>query len=438
LNSGGTSLIVDGTTDGGGTWTAETVSPTGTLTSPAISCQATATKGTCVVVTGKNAWVTVNSGSAWSASSLTGISSPVLDGVSCPTTSVCFATASGAGVVKLSGGTTYKASGEAWSTLSIGVTAESLAGISCASASVCTTGGLQVATYTTGSVNLGYQGAVLTTTNGGTSWTSSLTNGAPPTNLLANALLVDGPSFFSCPTSSACLAGGQEGVVSSQDDNVAPWTGAFLTPNLATATQLNCASLLACYLSPGSDVTYRSSGGGVGWNPENLPTTEKNGSSYSGPTNSVIDSSCNGTSLCAFLGKTTDGAYDEGWSSDGQTWAAQAESATSGATSALGCLTASTGYCIYFEKPSSSPAELEITGPCTLATCPSLGTLPNLETADGSSCVGSLDCWVVGQNTSGDGAVWATTNAGVTWTQQSLPSPLNGTTATFGQSSISC
>jgi len=111
-----------------------------------------------VVVTGKNAWVTVNSGTGLVGILVDGISTPVLDGVSCPTTSVCFATANGTGVVKLSGGTTYKASGEAWSTLSIGVTAESLSGISCASASVCTTGGLQDATYTTGSVNLGYQG----------------------------------------------------------------------------------------------------------------------------------------------------------------------------------------------------------------------------------------------------------------------------------------
>jgi YD repeat-containing protein len=341
-------------------------------------------------------------------------------------------------VVKLSGGTTYKASGEAWSTLSIGVTAESLSGISCASASVCTTGGLQDATYTTGSVNLGYQGAVLTTTNGGTSWTSSLTNGAPPTNLLANALLVDGPSFFSCPTSSACLAGGQEGVVSTQDDNVAPWTGAFLTPVMSTATQVNCVSLLACYLSPGSDVTYRSSGGGVGWNPENLPTTEKNGSSFSGPTNSVSESSCNGTSLCAFLGNTIDAAYDEGWSSDGQTWAAQAGNAASGTTfTALSCFTVATGYCIYFEKPSSSAATIAVTGPCTLTTCPSLATPSGIENADGSSCVGSQDCWVVGQTTSGDGAVWMTINAGVSWTQDTT-FPLNGTVGFSTVSPISC
>ncbi len=434
------SLVVYATTSGGSTWSAQSVSPSGTVTNPSISCEVGSSVGTCMVVTGANALATTDGGATWGATSLSPISSPTLDAVSCPTVSTCFATDNGTGIAELSGGSSFIGTGAStWSALTLGLSINSLAGISCASASVCTTGGMQDATDTHGSgSDIGYQGTVLSTSNGGANWTSSLTNGDPPTNLLPNALLVHGPNYFSCPTSAACLAGGEEGIVASRNDNVAPWTGAFLTPVMA-GTQLSCATLSACFMAPGSDVTFRSPGGGRSWYPENLPTIESNSSTsgISGPTNNVYDSGCNGTSLCGFLGKTTDGYYDQGWSSDGQTWTTQADDATSGSDSfqALSCLTS--GYCIYFDNNSSS-STLDHLGPCTgTGTCPTLTTPTGITKTFASSCEGSADCWVVGQNTSGDGAVWATTNGGVTWTLQSLPSPLSGTGA-FTQSSLSC
>jgi RHS repeat-associated protein len=434
----GSSLVIYATTNGGSSWGLQSTSTTGILTDPAISCLSSTPTGTCVVVTGDNALATTN-GTAWNATSLTGISSP-LDGVSCPTTSTCFATTtngSASGVAKLSGGTSFYGTGAStWSSLTLGLTVTSLSGISCTSASVCTTGGLQVATDTAGSgVNIGSQGATIATSNGGTSWTSSLANGNPPTNLLPNAVLIDGLSFFSCPTTTVCLGGGPEGVV-AQNASAGPWTGVFLTPVLSTTNQINCASPLACFLSPASDVTYRSSGGGAGWDPENLPSTETNTSTTkSGPTSSVSESSCNTTSMCGFLGTTTDGADVEGWSSDGETWGAIAGSATGNDYAALSCLTT---YCIDFNDVGSSPTETAF-GPCTTSsTCPTLTPPTSMASAASTSCVGTEDCWVVGMTTSTVAGVWGTTNGGATWTSESLLSTTLGGATGFSGSSISC
>ena len=430
----GSSLVVYDTTNGGSSWTLGTTPTTGTLTNPTISCLPSGSSGTCVVVTGDNALATTN-GSTWNATSLTGIASP-LNGVSCPTTSTCFATTNGSGVAKLSGGTSfYGAGASTWSNLTLGLTVTSLSGISCASASVCTTGGLQDATDTAGTGSIiGYQGATIATSNGGTSWTSSLANGNPPTNLLPNAVLIDGLSFFSCPTTTVCLGGGPEGLV-AQNASAGPWTGAFLTPVLSTTNQINCASPLACFLSPASDVTYRSSGGGAGWDPENLPSvTNTSTTNKDGPTNEVSDSSCNTTSMCGFLGTTTDGADVEGWSSDGETWGTVAGSATGNNYTALSC---TTNYCIDFND-NGSTIPVTAFGPCTpSATCPTLATPPSMVSAASSSCVGSLYCWVVGMTSTGAG-VWGSTNGGSTWTSESLLSTtLSGTTG-FSASSISC
>jgi RHS repeat-associated protein len=420
---------------GTSSWTAGTgLTTTGSLTAPSISCLGTGTSGTCVVVSGDNALEITGGSSTWSATTLTGIPSP-LNGVSCPTVTTCFATTGGTGVAELSGGTSFSTS--TWSSLTLGLTITSLSGISCASASVCTTGGLQDATdtYLTGS-NIGNQGATIETTNGGTTWTSSLTNGNPPSNLLPNALLVDGPSFFSCPTTAVCLGGGVEGLV-AQNASAGPWTAAYLTPVVTSSStkQINCASPLACFLSPFSDVTYRSSGGGAGWDPENLPSAVLNTgtSPRSGPTNSVSETSCNTTSMCGFLGTTTDGADEEGWSADGETWNAIAGTATGHDYTALSCTTT---YCFDFDDVGSSPAVTAF-GPCLPSACPTLGTPPSMASAASSSCVGASDCWVVGETTSGAGAVWLSLDGGVTWTQQSLPSGLTGSTA-FSSSSISC
>ncbi len=435
--SASSALVVYATTTGGSSWSLQTTSTSGTLTNPSISCLSNGTNGTCVVVTGDNALATTD-GSTWNATSLTGISSP-LDGVSCPTASTCFATTTNgsvSGVAKLSGGTSFYGTGAStWSSLTLGLSVTSLSGISCASSSVCTTGGLQDATDTVGTgVIIGFQGATIATSNGGTSWTSSLTNGNPPTNLLPNAVLIDGLSFFSCPTTTVCMGGGPEGLV-AQNASAGPWTGAFLTPVMSTTNQINCASPLACFLSPASDVTYRSSGGGAGWDPENLPSTETNTSTTkSGPTSLISESSCNTTSMCGFLGTTTDGADVDGWSSDGETWGAIAGSAMGNDYAALGCLTS---YCIDFNDDGSSPGVTAF-GPCSpSATCPTLATPPSMASAASTSCVGSLYCWVVGMTTSSVAGVWGSTNSGATWAPETLPTALTGAIG-FSASSISC
>ena len=166
-------------------------------------------------------------------------------GVSCPSTTSCFATGN-----LSEGGAVVTMSGSVWSSATPVTNGGSLSAISCADASHC------VAIGTNSSAAL----VLETTATGGSSWSNS----AVPS-------LWTSVSAISCPSDGLCVVGGYEsnsGALTQLTLSVTAVTwGSPYQPvgNGAGATAVSCANTSYCAAAFGSADLFYSTNGGTSW-----------------------------------------------------------------------------------------------------------------------------------------------------------------------------
>ncbi len=196
----------------------------------AISCPAT---GDCVAVgqglSGNTiSAVTSNGGLDWTVQQLPSEVGS-LTGISCPTTQACFAVGQasepynsftpGGIVVSTSNG------GSSWTIQDIPGGVSSLTGISCAASSDCWVVGSNTASVP----------VMLSTTNGGTTWTAT-TPPAPAGNL----------DVISCPATTHCVATGASGAVVVTSDGGKTWTVPPVPNDTTNLDSVSCADVMFC------------------------------------------------------------------------------------------------------------------------------------------------------------------------------------------------
>jgi photosystem II stability/assembly factor-like uncharacterized protein len=256
------------TTDGGATWSTVSVSTPPQLL--AVSCASTMN---CVAVGDDLALVTTDGGMVWTEHAIGGIGGPA--GISCASTLDCVAvgyTIDFSGVIDITtdGGVTWSSQ-----TAPTALPNSPLLGVSCPSVSHC------VATGAANNAGVAAGGVILTTSDGGETWTSQ----AVPSGL-------DDMQRVSCASISDCVAVGNansDGVPLTTADGGTTWTRRPF-PTAIVLRDISCASTLNCV----ADGAYDSDGHGA------IVTTTNGGASWSSPT---------GTSgvTCAGLSGTSTG-----------------------------------------------------------------------------------------------------------------------------------
>ena len=337
------------TTDGGSTWTDV---PTGfdkaltSVTCPSSAvCYAVGDRGTALKST--------DGGQTWSY--LQSTDGNPFYGLSCPTTSVCYATDIYGHVLKTADG------GSSWTWQTTPVTTPGvdvsgtggpnpfagLLAISCSDASTCVASGLYV--VVSGQTIPSSDPPIVSTTDGGTTWTLRTSNAGTGNYLHAIACL---PGTTTCyavgrggaivsttdlttwtPMTSGttnlldgiycqgggttfCVAVGQNGTVDTFDGTT--WTATTGNGGTGTLADVSCQGNLVCYATGKQGVTLLTTTGGTMW-------TQQAGG---GTTQQVNAVSCPATSTCYAVGnagtilKTANG---------GQSWISQ----TSGLTTNL-------------------------------------------------------------------------------------------------------
>lgn len=261
------SAMVLASIDGGNTWKQQTVRTGGSLT--AMSCSSPTS---CIGVGGTSVVITTDGGTTWTTRQL---GSNSLTGVACPSSGTCVAV--GADAPQISGcdsGVTYTThdDGMSWSPTATHCFVPS--GISCSSARQCMMSGI----HTTGNANYG---AVMLTGDGGKVWkwskvlsqsNTALASISCPSDRVCVAVgnsssqpivrttnagatwsaaepTVPGASgvnylTVSCPSTTACQAGGLQGAVSTADGTT--WAPATLPGLIIRVTGISCPTVGRC------------------------------------------------------------------------------------------------------------------------------------------------------------------------------------------------
>lgn len=270
--------LVIGTTDAGGTWTAQSLpQPVGTLSSVACasssSCEAVGYGTDGDVVLG-----TDDGGTNWTQQGTTFLPGSILAGVACPSSSACQAvgTSANAGLIL---GTTN--GGSTWTNESVPTNVEALLGIDCPSTSVCEA----VGTETVPSEGVPV-GVVLGTTDGGASWSEQTL----PT--------VEGPLFaVACSSNSTCevvgtdVADDQAVALGTADDGTS-WTAQSLPSTATLLTGVACPTVSACE-AVGVQSALRTDDGGTRWIAQSVPAD---------PGTLLSDVACPSPSTCEAVG----------------------------------------------------------------------------------------------------------------------------------------
>lgn len=238
-----------GTTDGGKTWTNQTV-PTGTEGLNNISC---ASISVCVIVGFKNVLTTTDGGSTWNDGGTIPGPTSIL-GLSCASVSDCIAvgdqisgdSAADAAVTTTDGGAT-------WTTSAVPTSLGMLSGVSCATTLDC------IAVGTGGSSTV-----ILATTDGGTTWTNQATS------------YNEGGTVVSCPSSLDCVIGGNDSVFATTDGGTT-WTPQTVPAGFGNVQGISCSSTSDCVAAgiigeQGDPVISTTSDGGTEWTNQTVPS----------------------------------------------------------------------------------------------------------------------------------------------------------------------
>ena len=401
------------TTDGGSTWS-DAASPFNKgltqVRCPSDSiCYATGDRGTVLRSSdGGSTWVFLSS-----------LDGNPLYGLACPTAAVCYATDIYAHVMKTSDG------GTSWTMQRTPVTTPGLAvpgsggpnpfaglfGISCPTADTCVAVG--------GFPPAGTDPPIVTTTDGGNTWTLRTSNSGTgnylhavaclpattqcwavgrggsivtTTNLTTWTKVVSGTTnmldSITCPTAAFCAASGQSGTIDVF--NGSGWTAATGNGGGVFLAGVTCADASTCYAVGKQGVTITTTNGGTSWSQQ----------AGGGTTQQMNAVSCSSNDACVAVGNA--GTILQ-TSNGGQLWLARA----SGTTSSLNAVACpSTTACI--AAGAAGTLRTSSDGGATW----SAATGGTTQALNGVACSSATACVAVGAA----GTIVATANAGGAWT----------------------
>ena len=405
------------TSDSGTTWS-DVASPfnkalTQVRCPSASTCYAIGDRGTALKST--------DGGASWAY--LPSIDGNPLYGLDCPSESVCYATDIYAHIIKTSDG------GASWTWQSTPVTTPGLAvpgsggpnpfaglfGISCPSTSTCVAVG--------GFPPVGTDPPIVTTTDGGATWTLRTSNSGSgnylnavtcvsttqcwavgrggsivtTSNLTTWTKVTSGTTNMlggiTCVGASFCLATGQNGTVDTF--NGSTWTVRTGLGGSVFLAGVSCASSTACYAAGKQGVTLATTDGGATW-------TQQAGGGTTQQMNAV---SCPAEATCYAVGNAGTILQTK---NGGQSWLP----ATSGTTSALnGVSCSSPTACVAVGAAGVSTATTDGSTWATHSTA-TTSALAGVSCGD-STCVAVGAAGTV-RTTADTGQTWATSTSGTT------------------------
>ncbi len=309
---------IAGTTDGGTSWSAQTL-PSGLSPFGAVSCASTSH---CIAggsdATGAAAYSTSDGGATWSQQTLPAGLVGFLS-ISCPSATTCEAvgqdTSNGWMMARTTDG------GGSWSLQAL-PSGDRVDALSCPTSSDCFVGGDGAG-----------GGVILATTDGGTTWAAQT---APAG--------ISGITGISCATTSACTAVGYDfagasetAVVLATTDGGSTWSLQTLPSGIGALESVSCATSAICeavgYQSTGPDAIVGTTDGGTTWTSQTAPY------GFGG----LLSVSCPSSTACEAVG----GGYGAGGqavatSDGGTTWTAQVVPSAVSALDAVSCASAST------------------------------------------------------------------------------------------------
>jgi len=286
-----------------------------------------------------------------------------LNGVSCPTASLCFATGQDGGV--------YILSGNKWGRTSTQASGR-LFGISCPSLTAC----LAVGDY----------GIVVSTANGGTGWTPQSPAGAGDL------------SAVSCPTTTTCFAVEATTGGIYRTTNGQLWVKVFTATGVALSA-VSCPSAAVCFVTGKQGSIYSTADGGQNWTSKALA---RQFTGISCPTAAA----CIAVDAQGLQTRTVDG---------GATWGPSGQVVTSTYLNGVNCPSATVCFAIQGGLPSYVYKTADFGNNWTLSF--NIATDPQAGVAGGFSaisCPNTNTCYVpAGSN--GISAVALTTDGGTNW-----------------------
>jgi photosystem II stability/assembly factor-like uncharacterized protein len=382
------------TTNGGAFWSSVLNEPTVVFTG--ISCPG---GGTCFVI-GKSAngttavvqlFGTTDGGATW-PTQITLNAAETIAGISCPTTTACYAVSTQGNVWTTSDG---------WKTShKYGVTGTGLTAISCPSTTTCfATDNTQQLPGGSPFFTPASPGNVFSTTNGGVNWNLSFSLGHD------TQAGIYSPFFtITCPTTTTCYAAGQQGLLATTTDGGANWRTERL-PSRQVVNGISCTSASTCFATGSNTGIVHTADFGASWDLQ------------AGGPSSFLDISCPTTTVC-FAGGIF--GYITQTTTAGAAWTKVHPAAAGSTIAAMSCSGASC-YAAANEALRSSHDS---------GATWSTQSLSNGDQLIGIACPGANACFAVGW----PGAIYKTIDGGVSWNYQ--PNGLSRTDETLV--AISC
>jgi photosystem II stability/assembly factor-like uncharacterized protein len=307
--SSGTILSTD---DGGATW-AEATGPHGIQELQDVDCTTIA----CTVLGsdagdegGSLVMTTTDAGTSWSLNVIQP-GQVVLGSVACASNSTCTATGGAASTASI---VTTTNSGSAWNSQAVPGIVGPLSGVSCPSTSVCEAG--------TGS-------GILGSTDGGTTWSPQ----AVPAGTA-------GLTALSCASTEACVAVGSvidptsqtwDGVVLVTDNGGTSWADGIAPPITSSITGVSCGSAASCVAVTGNGAVFASTNGGSTWTTGTVETD-------SPPSLDAV--TCTSATDCVAVGNSVNGTLAVIATTDGTDWLNQSVPDTTGTLLSVSCASA--------------------------------------------------------------------------------------------------
>ncbi len=417
--------VVLGTTNGGTTWTSQTVlSGVGSLSGiscvSATTCEAVGDYYTGSVYVGV-VLDTTNGGTTWTSQTVpSGVTG--LNGISCASATLCEAVGEnvnglGAIIGTTNGGTT-------WTSQTVPSGVGSLNGISCASATLCEAVG----------DNANGPGVVLGTTNGGATWTSQTL----PWEF-------SGLNGISCVSTTTCEAVGDDnigpspaGAIIGTTNGGATWSLPSEPSGVSGLNAISCVSTTTCEAVGDDNIGPSPAGaivgttdGGTTWSLQTVPLG----------VNRLNAISCVSTTTCEavgeyYIGSSYAGAIS-GTTNGGATWSLQTVPSGVGYLNSISCVSDTTCEAGGWNNIYNDGAIIGTTDGGTTWTSQTLPT--GVFQLYAISCVSTTTCEAVGASTTDSvAAIVGTTDGGTTWTSQTLPSGVGGLNAISCVSTTTC
>ena len=329
-------------------------------------------------------FVTTNAGASWAPAFVSAGSGyvPGYVSISCPSTTSCFAVASGGTFLKTTDGIN-------WSPPAAVGSATGLSGVSCPTASVC---------FASDNANPGH---LYSSIDGGSSWSVTF-NIAADTQAGAT-----GPfTGIDCPTPTTCYATGASGLVATTTDGGQNWRSDF-TGSQAMLTGLSCPAAGICDVSANDGTILRTTNFGGTWEIESSGTSGV----YTGV-------SCPTTAACFAVAY---GGIISAITSAAPVWTRSAPTSVVQHVLGMSCVGSTTCYAAAQQALLSTHD-----GGATWVASAVAGT----DYVDAISCPLAGTCFAVGW----PAAIYRTTNGGTTWTYEA--SSLSGSDHTL--TGVSC